>query len=331
MIKTQDHDTFFDQLAARLPRAKRRRFRNGVAALTCHWFISLNAAGRHLAARPATGLSRVWRLSTDRQLAGNLQQALVDQLLESRSGRVWLNIDHTKVGDFTVCVIAIQTGRGRAIPFWFQINRGGSNAAIRPLLAALEQLAGRLQSYPSLQPVLVADRWFGSSRMIDFCQTAGWGFVFRTKTDKIVDTPRGQMAIDDIAAYDSPIDYRGHRLRLILSKLRPGMNQPWWLLTNLQTGRQKLLDRYAARWEIESTFRDMKHIQGLRAVRVRQAVSLHNLLLFLSLSWSWLEPLAPEIPPTNPGKALGWFRYLYERFVCWRSMPAGGQSLTAPP
>lgn len=328
MIKTQDHDTFFDQLAARLPRAKRRRFRHGVAALSQELFISLNAAGRGLADNQATGLSRVWRLARDSRLAANLQRAVVDQLLGSRSGRVWLNIDHTQIGDFTVCVAAIQTGRGRAIPCWFQINRGRSNAAIRPLLEALEQLVRQLQSYPRLQPVLVADRWFASGRMIGFCQQAGWGFVFRTKTDKVVGTVRGEMAVDEIAAYDTAVDYRGQSLRLILSKLRPGMDQPWWLMTNLQTTRQKLLDRYASRWEIESTFKDMKHIQGLRAVRVRTPTSLHNLLLFLSLPWAWLAPLAAEIPPSHPKKALSWFHCLFEAVV--RSGPGLGPRPVPP-
>ena len=31
------------------------------------------------------------------------------------------------------------------------------------------------------------------------------------------------------------------------------MTQPWWLLTNLSASRQRLLTRYANRWEIEST------------------------------------------------------------------------------
>ena len=99
----------------------------------------------------------------------------------------------------------------------------------------------------------MGDRWSGSQKLIDFCQTAGWGFLFRTKTDKIVASHKGKMAIDRICQYDTRVDYRGQDLRLILSKLRPGMDQPWWLLTNLENLRQKLLDRYAARWEIEST------------------------------------------------------------------------------
>ena len=163
------------------------------------------------------------------------------------------NADHTQLGNFTVCVLAIQTGRGRAVPFWFQINQGRTNAAIRPLLAGLEELAAQLVANPRLQPVLVADRWFGSQKLMDFCQTAGWGFLFRTKTDKIVDSHEGKMPIDQICQYDSRVDYRGQDLRLILSKLRLGMDQPWWLLTNLTTSRQRLLQRYAGRWEIEST------------------------------------------------------------------------------
>ena len=313
MTLAQAPGCLFDSLAKSLPKAKRRRFWSGVEALSLQPFVSLNAAGRALASREATGLSRVWRTVTDGQLAGHLQKALVDYHLAGRAGRVWLNIDHSCFGNFTVAAIAIQTKAGRAIPFWFQVNEGKTNAAIRPLLAALEDLSAVLAANPRLRPVLVADRWFGSRRLLTFCQTAGWQFLFRTKTDKIVDTALGRMPVDDIAAYDSRIEYRGQPLRLLMSKLRPGMKQPWWLLTDLPTSRQRLLNRYAARWEIESTFRDMKHVQDLKGLRIRKLFSLHNLLLFTSLAWAFLAPLAPELPAVHPKKKLSWFRRLFEK------------------
>ena len=312
MTLAQTHDTLLDGLAQKLPLAKRRRFFQGVEALSRGRFISLNAAGRGLAKNPAAGLSRIWRLATDKDLAASLQTALIDHHLGARSGRVWLNIDHTSLGNFTACVLAVQTGRGRAIPCFFQINPGSTNAAVRPLLLALEELASQLEANPRLRPVLVGDRWFGSQKLMDFCQGVGWGFVFRTKTDKIVDTPAGKMPIDQICQYDSRVEYRGQPLRLVLSKLRPGMTQPWWLLTNLETSHQRLLQRYANRWEIESTFRDMKSVQGLRGLRLHRAVSLHNLLLFASLAWAILAPLAGDIPAVHPKKTLSWFHCLFE-------------------
>ena len=253
MTLAQTHDTLPNQLAQKLPKGKQKRFHQGVEALSRQRFVSLNSAGRGLAANPDTGLSRVWRLATDKDLAQRLQASLIDHHLGSRSGRVWLNADHSQFGGFTVCVLAIQTGRGRAVPFWFQINRGRTNAAIRPLLAGLEELARQLATNPRLDVALVGDRWFGSAKLMDFCQQAGWGFLFRTKTDKIVGIHEGEMAIDQVCRYDTPVRYKGQPLRLVLSKLRPGMDQPWWLLTNLDASRQRLLDRYAARWEIEST------------------------------------------------------------------------------
>ena len=320
MTLAQSRDALIANLTLKLPKGKRRRFASGAEAFGGRRFVSLNAAGRSLAPREATGLSRVWRLSSDKALAQRLQKALVDHHLGSRAGRVWLNIDHSSFGDFTVCVIASQTGRGRAVPFWFQINKGKTNAAVRPLLAALEELAEQLRANPRLEPVLVGDRWFGSARLMDFCDRAGWSFVFRTKTDKIVETPWAEMPIDDISAYDTEIEYRRRPLRLILSKLRPGMKQPWWLLTNLKASRKKLLERYAKRWEIESTFKDMKHVQTLKGIRLRSKTSLHNLLLFAALAWAWLAPWAAEIPASHPKKLLSWFNRLFER-VCQNPAP----------
>ena len=151
MTLAQPHDSLLDSLAQKLPPAKQRRFFQGVETLSRQRFIFLNAAGRGLAKNPATGLSRVWRLTGDKDLATSLQTALVDHHTGARSGRVWLNADHTQLGNFTVCAIALQTGRGRAIPLWLQINWGRTNAAIRPLLDGLEDLAVSLAANPRLQ------------------------------------------------------------------------------------------------------------------------------------------------------------------------------------
>ena len=320
MINVRKLNNLVNQIARQLPKNKRRRYRTGLAVFG-GGFRSLNAAGRALAARSGTGSSRVYRLLGDLPLSDLIQAALLKISLAGKTGQLWLNLDHSQIGGFTVAVLALQTRRGRALPLWCQVNPGRNNAAGRPLY---EQLAKTLQTirgdYPDLEVVIVGDRWFASAAMIDLCRRAEASFLFRTKADKRVQTPLGELPIGEIGRFDTQIRYRGMELRLLISGLPAGSKQPWFLLTNIcGMSRTGLLNRYAQRWEIEATFKDMKWTQNLRACRVRKPGHLRCWLLFACLSWvlpyraANKRVLFGELKGCHPKKLLSWFNYLFEQ------------------
>ena len=251
---------------------------------------------------------------------GAIETALLKLVFGRRKGWVRINIDHVTIGNFTIAVLALQTGRGRALPFWVQVNQGPRNAAIEPLIDKLTRLLDRLAgSYPKLRIRLVGDRWFASERLMRLCQDKGITFVFRTKTDKLVQTPWGKVSIGEIANYDTLIEYKGIEMRLIISDLRPGMKEAWFLLTNdFGRSRQGLLCQYERRWEIETTFKDVKNTQDLDPCRLRQTQSLRNVLLFACCGWVlfWTavskRQLFAVLNRTHSHKRLSWFNYLFE-------------------
>jgi DDE family transposase len=306
-----------------IPKAKARRFRLGVSALSLSEFSSLNAAGRRLGLNRWTGENRIRRLVTDVTLADQLQQLLVSEALASHAGYWYCSLDHSQFGPFCIAVLAISVRRGRAIPIWCQVNVSEAGL-IGPLVAALEELFTSLASRaPKLQLVLVMDRWFASDKLFTLFTGHGIHFIARTKSDKRVVLPWDpswwRIPIQEVSLLETEVTYRTHKLRLTRSEMKPGMkdDEPWFLLTNLpeEITRQQILNRYAERFEIEEAFKDIKWLQRLEWQRVRKPEVIRSLLLFVFLGWwlAWRYITVPEQPKVHPKKKLSWFRQAWEQ------------------
>jgi hypothetical protein len=317
-----------------ITKAKARRFRCGVAALSFNEFASLNAAGRTLGGNRWTGESKIRRLVTDTHLSDQLQQLLLAEVFTGKKGFWYCSLDHSQFGSFCIAVLSISNRAGRAIPIWCQVNHSEA-ALIAPLLAALEHLLTVLAAIaPNLKLVLVMDRWFAADKLFTVLTHHRAYFIARTKSDKKVQTPWDQYwersPIREISPLESTITYRKHKLRLVRSELRPGMKdpEPWFLLTNLPDARHKgdvtgvtrrqLLSRYAERFEIEEVFKDVKWLQRLEWQRVRKPAVIRTLLLFIFLAW-WLlwrygdKQVRAANARAHPKKRLSWFRASWER------------------
>ena len=135
-----------NQIVNQLPAKKRQRADAGLSTIALRRFQSVNDAGRMLAPMSFnTGISRIRRCLGDVGLVESLSRKLYHLVLRSARGtRIYLNIDHTHFGDFTVAVIGTQTGQGRSQPIWSQVNVGRNKARIKPLVLALSELLADL-------------------------------------------------------------------------------------------------------------------------------------------------------------------------------------------
>lgn len=320
---------------AHIAKAKLRRFLTGVSQLSLQEFGSLNAAGRSIGLNRFIGENRIRRTITDHSLASQLQKLLVTEMFQGRSGYIYCSMDHSQFGPFCIAVLAVSFRKGRAIPIWIQVNLSEA-ALVGPLLVALEDLFVELQRIaPQLNPVLVMDRWFASDKLFTLFRQYSIFFIARTKSDKKIVLPWDpswwKTPIQEISLLETEITYRSHRLRLVRSDLKPGMKdpEPWFLLTNLPdkcpgsgaggVSRRQLLNRYAERFEIEESFKDVKWLQRLEWQRVRKPEVIRSLLLFVLLGW-WLlwRYISPTVTKQAPQKKLhtkkrlSWFRQTWE-------------------
>ena len=83
----------------------------------------------------------------------------------------------------------------------------------------------------------------------------------------------------------------------------------------MRSKRRKIIDIYYHRFEIEESFKDLKHIQALEQAQLTKPQSLKVLLWFSILAFilaylaGWL--LSP-VRARHPKKCLSWFRQFFE-------------------
>lgn len=306
--------------------AKRHRFVAGTSQLSLAEFSSLNAAGRKLGRNRWTGESTIRRVVTDTRLTNQLQRLLVTEMLGGRSGYWYCSLDHSQFGCFCIAILAVSNRAGRAIPIWCQVNVS-SGALIAPLVAALEELFQFLKTQaPNLKLVLVMDRWFASNKLFTLFAKHEVYFIARSKGDKLVQLPWDpswwREPLGDISNEELEIRYRGHHIRFVRSAYKADMKgqEPWFLLTNLpdEITRTMILHRYAERFEIEESFKDVKWLQRMEWQRVRKPEVIRALLLFVFLGWWLLWRYGTILPAVtirrlHPKKRLSWFRYAWEQ------------------
>lgn len=88
----------------------------------------------------------------------------------------------------------------------------------------------------------------------------------------------------------------------------------------MTSGRNKIVKIYYHRFEIEETFKDMKHIFELKRTRLNKPLSLKFLLWFVSLGIALLYLVTKPTKQTttnqyktNPKKQTSWLRQAYEQ------------------
>ncbi len=121
---------------------------------------------------------------------------------------------------------------------------------------------------------------------------------------------------------DTTITLFGYKMRLVVSPPPPKQTNPkkkqntqrWYIITNdMESERDEILLIYATRFEIEETFKDYKHIQKLKTLRIKTIATFTILLWFASIA-QWLAWWTKGAPVTHvhPKKKRSFFRSFWE-------------------
>ena len=120
---------------------------------------------------------------------------------------------------------------------------------------------------------------------------------------------------------DATVSLYGYKLRLVISPpplLKKGKKQErWYILTNDFTfSRETVLNIYNHRFEIEETFKDLKHISKLKKFFIKKKLSFRILLNFVYLSF-WIAYWCTKLTlltliGINPKKRKSYFKLWWE-------------------
>ena len=323
-----------------LPHVSKRwvtQFSFGLQAYGLKPFQSAGSNARSVVRNSDTAATKSDRLLANTGLANQLG-SIFDHLHLVRSGS-FVNVDHSDMHGLTALVAAVQTRNGRAIPcmvettYALHIPAAGSKkstprwqklrAAMRltrkfqsftgHTIDALQDMADRLGFWPKL----VFDRGFGNESIVTHLAAESCTFYVRLKAGRFVEFDGERTEVKQLDDKDATIQLFGLTLRVIRSPKSRRAKEPWYILTNdMSSSRNKVVKIYYHRFEIEETFKDMKHIFELKRTRLNKPNSLKVILWFVSLGIALLY-LATNRGKLNkqkqhPKKQTSWLRQAYE-------------------
>ena len=339
-----------------LPTVSRKwqpQFEFGIRAYSLRAFHSATSNARQVVPNANTAARKSERLLANIRLVDQLGITFDSLGLIKPSS--YINCDHSDMNGLTAFVGAVQTRKGRALPCLVEATYsdrlpGTATAfkrkqALRKARAkerkslsftdhyinALSDLYDRLGFWPRL----VFDRGFGNRSLITHLKEAGAVFYIRLKAGRyveLVNSDTGEvtrLTVQQLTNNDAEIELFGMTLRVVRSPRNRCSKEPWHILTNDQaSSRDKIIRIYYHRFEIEETFRDIKHIFELRRTRLNKPSSLRAILwlvtLGIALFYIVTKPTKQTILRLPKKKQTSWLRQSYEQLQCVTSLVLWG-------
>ena len=318
------------KLLGSLPKKWRPQFCFGLQAYSLQTFQSATGNARRVVANPNTAARKSERLLANRKLADQLGTVFDSLGLVKPSS--FVNVDHSDMNGLMALVGALQTKLGRAIPCFVETTYSDRLSArkdapprkralrkaraeerqLRSLTGhtvdALQDFADRLGFWPKL----VFDRGFGNESMVTHLVAEGATFYIRVKAGRYVAFDGQKLKIQHLKQKDASIQLYGMTLRVIRSAKDGKNDEPWYILTNdTERSRTKIVRIYYHRFEIEESFKDLKHILEFRRTRLNKPNSLKVILwlvfLGIALLYAVTKPTRQQQNP-NPKKHISWIR-----------------------
>ncbi len=308
----------------------------GLKSFALRPFHSVTSNARQIVDNANTASRKVERLLANIRLSEQLG-VVSDALLHIKPSH-FVNCDHSDLLGLTAFVGAVQTRRGRAVPCLIETTYSDRLPSIpespkrrqklrkdraeqrkelgftEHYIDALQGLAERIGFWPKL----VFDRGFCNESLAVFLDSSGATFYVRAKAGRVVELDGQKTTVEDISSNDAAVELFGLTLRVIRSNRSRRSKEPWYILTNdMDSSRDKIIRIYYHRFEIEETFKDMKHIWELRRARLNKPSSLKVILWLVSIGIALLfyaERLNMGLPlRTHKKKRLSWLRRAFEQ------------------
>jgi hypothetical protein len=317
-------------------------FSFGLQALTFTAYESLGSNARLVIKNISTASSIIYRLMSNKTLLQNFTRLVRTSGLVERTSLV--NIDFSTFCGFETLCFGVQTNEGRAIPVWnacltYPITFVGSQNLF--VLEQIKAFGKTLGFYPSF----VFDRGFWIPIVMKFLLQNKIVFYLRIKQGQtLLWKKKGKQEMAKTIgkhAKDTIISLFSYKMRLIVSPPPPKQTNPkkkqnterWYIITNnMEASRDDVLIIYKTRFEIEETFRDLKHIQKLKVLRIKTKETFTILLWFVTLAqwiaW-WVNGRQPGQKEVHPKKKRSFFRIFWEELQ-WSIRSVGIRQVIAP-
>ena len=193
--------------------------------------------------------------------------------------------------------------KGRAKPImWTVKNWGRGGIGFSDQHPLLLKFAEMLKQYPQLEFVFTADRFYGTRKLIEFCQIRNWQYRLRMKGDLWIDHNGRIIQTCQIAnKFPNGIDYATLGNSLVKTSIymikADQKDEPWIIAMDGEPTKEKTL-QYGKRWGIEPMFSDLKSRGfNITKTRLRHCDRIERLILCAAAALYFCIGLAAQLKP----------------------------------
>ena len=223
----------------------------------------------------------------------SVMEGFIPELMEmagSNGKTVILSLDQSKISDgFECLMISLPVGE-RAIPVVWHVIETKVAIGFDVQERLLEDANAMIPE--GLSILLAADRFYGTSALIGWCQKQGWQYRIRLKGNLIfqhegAEITASQAAQMQMAALENAI-FNNTTLKTNIGILHEsGHKEHWFIAMDCKPSKYKILD-YGMRWGIERLFSDFKSRGfGITKTHLKQTARIERLILILTIALYW--------------------------------------------
>lgn len=201
-----------------------------------------------------------------------------------------LMLDQSHINDLNEVLMVSVGFHKRAVPVAWRVKETQGGIGFQTQKDVLDAVAGMIPA--GAKVMLAADRFYGTSALIKWCQAAGWAYRIRLKGNLTLTHAGGEMTTGE-AVHLTPKGLIGAELcgngvhtniGIIHEK---GHSEPWIIAMNATPSEGTTLD-YGLRWGIEALFSDFKSRGfGLMQSKIQKPERLERLILIMAIAMHW--------------------------------------------
>lgn len=216
------------------------------------------------------------------------------------NNKVHIVFDHMFSNDnFTIFMISMRTGT-QCIPLWFRCFKGNKDSdafATSLLKEGISYVSSLFDN--SFELIFLADRWFGSTTLMEHIASLGHFYCIRLKQNiKVFTTNKktGELdckSVGDLQSYQHhsniipniEITDKKYKTNIVISK-KKGTNEPWILATN--DTPTMAINNYSKRFGgIETLFKNQKsngfYLENVSNASLKYFESMYTIVCFAIL------------------------------------------------
>ncbi|MDP6737001.1 MAG: IS4 family transposase [Nitrospinaceae bacterium] len=239
---------------------------------------------------------RLWRWLKNPKLDPFfLSLTIAEKWLKSfRNQTIYLVIDRTDINNKHWLLFIGLAYRGRTFPLTWQVLSNKGSTCLRQQAALLKAVEPLIDN--SCTVVLLGDREFRSTALMNFCKRRSWHFRLRLKSDTWIRANRSWLKLRDLQL--QPGERRYFQKVYITRKRRGpfhlacwrsvGKEDPWYIATP-EAASARTLFEFKKRFYVEPMFSDFKR-RGfdLERTRIQKPERISRLLLVVVMAYLFI-------------------------------------------